>query len=96
MTGISFLHRGRNIRIAPDMHLLLDIESELGPLPALHRAFGAEGWRLSELAALIHMLLESAGIEEDYLALGDEMLESGLGRYLGVARELLDVVTCRP
>jgi len=95
MTGISFLHRGRKVRLAPDMRLLLEIESELGPLPALNRAF-AQDWRLADLVSLVHMLLESAGIDEDYLALGDEMLESGLGRYLDAAREFLGVVTGRP
>lgn len=79
------------------MRLLLEIESELGPLAALLCRFHADDWRLADLVSLVHMLLDAAGIEEDYMALGDEMLQAGLPTYLAAAREFLEgVITCRP
>jgi hypothetical protein len=72
-------------RVAPDMRLLCEVEAELGSLPALHERFQTRRWQLSELVALIQILLQAGGFSADFMQLGDEILSCGTAVYLKIA-----------
>ena len=92
MTAIGFHYAGRHLSVAPDMRLVFEIESELGAMAMLRQKFLSCAWKVTDLVALMHMLLESAGVATDYMDLGDEMLKAGLAPFLKAAREFLENV----
>lgn len=72
--------------VALDMRMICDIERELGALPALGLRLEQETWTISELVALMQILLQAAGVNADFMELGDDMLKTGLGTYKSIAR----------
>ncbi len=78
--------------VIPDFSLVREIEHELGGLAALRENFSRQGWTISDLVTLIHMMLQAAGETVDYLLLGDTMLREGLGRYLAAALAFLGLI----
>jgi hypothetical protein len=78
--------------VAPDFILVREIENELGSISALRENFSRNGWLVSDLVALMQMLLQAAGKAVDYILLGNAMLHEGLAHYLSAARVFLDLV----
>lgn len=64
--------------VRPDMSLLLQIEQELGALPALAQTFRGQGWHVADLVSLLHIILQHSGKTPDYLVLGNLVLQNGL------------------
>lgn len=64
--------------VKPDMHLLLQIEQELGALPQLALAFRTGRWHVGDLVSLLHMILQHSGKTLDYLTLGNLVLSAGI------------------
>jgi len=65
---------------------VLEIERELGSLPALKERFERQDWTVGELVTLTHMLRHG---DVDYMELGERMLREGLSRHLDAARDFL-------
>ena len=86
-TVLSF--GNRVYRIFPDMGLVCDIEDELGGVAGLAEKFSGQQWKVSELASLIHMMLQSAGQSVDYRLLGNRMMTEGLAPYAAAAQNFL-------
>ncbi len=86
-TALSFADR--IYKVAPDMRLVADIESELGGVDNLLFRFNNGFWKVSDLVSLVHMMLQAAGKTVDYMDLGDKMIEDGLDGYLASVRTLL-------
>src|ERR1700729_1769859 len=78
--------------VTPDFTLVREIENELGSISALREHFLRTGWLVSDLVALVQMLLQAAGKPVDYLLLGNAMLREGLMHYLAAAQVFLDMV----
>lgn len=96
MTPTPLNFEGRTYRIAPVIRLICEIEDELGGIPQLAADFSSNGWRISDLVSLVHMMLASAGKETDYSVLGNRVLEEGVGKYLLAAQRFLCGLTPRP
>ena len=90
--GIPLRFKNRVYIICPDFRFVHEIEDELGGIPALQERMSQKDWKISELVALIHMMLQTAGETVDYLLLGNLMLKEGLDRYLAAARSFLQLV----
>ncbi len=86
---IALSFANRVYKVAPDMRLVADIESELGGVDNLLFRFNNGFWKVSDLVSLVHMMLNAAGKTVDYMDLGDKMIEEGLESYLGTARSFL-------
>ncbi len=89
MSNISLTYAERCFVIHPDMRLVAEIEGELGGVPALKQKFDTANWTVTELVALVQMLLQQAGKPVDFIELGDRMLVDGLVPYLKSVREFL-------
>lgn len=81
--------RNHVYKIKPDMQLVADIESEMGGVENLLLCFSGGAWKVTDLVSVVHMMLQAAGKTTDYMALGDQMLEDGLDKYLPQAQKLL-------
>lgn len=92
MTETVLTFGNRVHRISPAMRLIRMIEEELGPVPQLAEKLSSQAWKVSDLVALTHMMLEEAGESVDYLALGDRMIADGLGGYRKSAQKFLETV----
>lgn len=73
-----------------DIRLILDIEAELGALPLLAGKFRSGQWTVGELVALTQMMLQQSGETEDFIDLGNRMLQQGLGIYVARVVQFLD------
>jgi len=78
MAALRLTLGGVHYAVRPDARLLLQIEDELGALPALAADFRAGLWRFADLVSLLHMLLQHAGKTLDYHALGNLVLQTGV------------------
>lgn len=97
MNGINLTYAERCFIVQPDMRLVAEIEGELGGMPALKQKFDTDGWTVTELVALVQMLLQQAGKAVDFIELGDRMLKDGLLRYVRVVQNFLrEAVSDRP
>ncbi|MDH3381900.1 MAG: GTA-gp10 family protein [Flavobacteriaceae bacterium] len=88
--GISF--DNRLYKAKADLNLICEIEDELGGCAQLLNKFSADGWKVSELIVLIHILLQGLGRNVDYMELGRHMLKEGLNSYLLAAQQFLSLV----
>jgi hypothetical protein len=89
--SIPIRFKNRVYALRPDFSLIREIEQELDGLPALREKFTGAGWTISELVTLTQILLQAAGETVDYLHLGNQMLQEGLGRHLSSVRTFLHV-----
>jgi hypothetical protein len=89
---VALRFQNRVYRIAPDFRLVREIEDELGGIAALHAGFLRPAWKVSDLVALVHMMLQAAGETVDYIFLGNLMLKEGLNGYLSCAVSFLQMV----
>ncbi len=78
--------------VRPTFALVREIEVELGGVADLRAQFAGDGWRVSDLVALIQMMLQAAGRTVDYAALGNALLNEGVAHYLAAAQVFLDMV----
>jgi hypothetical protein len=78
--------------IVPNFTLIREIERELGGIAALKENFSRGSWLVTDLVALMQMLLQAAGKTVDYILLGNAMLKEGLLQYLAAAQVFLDMV----
>lgn len=78
MQSLRLTLDGVHYTVRPDMRLLLQIEDELGALPALAEAFRARCWYFTDMISLLHMLLQHSGKTLDYHALGNLVLQTGV------------------
>lgn len=92
MSGAVVHLGGRAYRVAPDLRLVREIETELGSLPALAARLEEGRWVAGELVALVQMFLQSAGRTVDYARLGEQMIAEGLARHAAAARAVLGVI----
>lgn len=76
---------GRFYKPALSMTLALEVEDELGALPALAKRLEAGNFTLAELVTFTQMALQAQGRCVDYMALGAEMLQKGLAPYRNAA-----------
>src|SRR5262249_35833461 len=90
--SIPLRYEQRDYTVAPDFTLSREIERELGGIAALKENFRGGGWLVSDLVALMQMLLQAAGKTVDYVLLGNAMLKEGLLQYLAAAQVFLDMV----
>ncbi|MBI1215670.1 MAG: hypothetical protein GC185_07620 [Alphaproteobacteria bacterium] len=81
----------RFYRVKRDMRLLCEVEAELGGMAALQNRLRSECWTVTELVTLVQILLQAAGLTADFMQLGDEMLQRGLGHYLALAEKLAGI-----
>lgn len=97
MKGIGLTYAARCFVVHPDMRLVTEIEGELGGMPALKQKFDTDGWTVTELVALVQMLLQQAGTPVDFIELGNRMLKDGLMPYMGTVQKFLQqAVSGRP
>ncbi len=82
----------RIYKIAPDMNIVCAIEDELGGIPALARRLTSGNWRMAELVTLIHIMLQMAGKNMDFMTLGNVILKEGAMPYLASARQFLNMI----
>lgn len=92
MTAFEIEFDRRAYRVLPDMGLVAEIEDELGGLAELKEKFSRNGWTVTELVALVQILLQRAGKTVDYIELGDKMLKDSFTPYLGAVRNFLKQV----
>lgn len=86
---IALHFRNHVYKVKPDMRLVADIESELGGIDNLLFRFSNGFWKVTDLVSIVHMMLAASGKTMDYMALGNQMLEDGLDKYLPQAQKLL-------
>ena len=91
--SVTLSFDGQTYCPAPRFNTWLEIEDELGSLPALHRRLIDGGWRLAELVAAVQILLAAAGCECDYRLLGDDILRRGADTYRHALERLMRPVT---
>ncbi len=84
---------GRLYAPEPRFDTWLEIEDELGSLPALYRRLQRGEWRLAELVTAVQILLAGAGCECDYKALGEDMVRRGAESYRRTVEQLLRPIT---
>ncbi len=89
MTAFEIEFDYRAYRVMPDMALVAEIKDELGGLAELKEKFSRNGWTVTELVALVQILLQRAGKTVDYIELGDKMLKESFAAYLGAVRSFL-------
>jgi hypothetical protein len=82
----------RVFTVTPDFRLVREIEHELGSIATLKENFIRGNWLVSDLVALMQILLQAAGKTVDYILLGNTMLKEGLLQYLAAAQVFLDMV----
>lgn len=82
---------GETFYIAPDLDLVLEIEDELGSLPALFLRFRSNEWKASEAITLIQMMLAHAGKTIDWKDLGRALLAEGMIHYRQPVLDLLSL-----
>ncbi len=92
INNISLRFENRIFTVTPDFTLVREIEHDLGSISALWEKFSRTGWLVSDLVALMQMLLQAAGKTVDYVMLGNAMLREGLAHYLAAAQVFLDLV----
>lgn len=73
--------RGKRYTPAADIGTLLELEDEVGSLPAFLRRLEDGRWTLAELLTAVHAFLHAAGCECDYGELGREVVARGAGSY---------------
>jgi len=78
MQALRFTLGGVQYAIRPDACLLLQIEDELGALPALATGFRTGRWHFADLVSLLHMMLQHGGRTLDYHVLGNLVLQAGV------------------
>lgn len=81
MTRHSIPQGGAFHSLTADMPLLLEIEQELGAVAPLLARLESGAWSAGEVVSLMHIFLQAAGREVDYMALGNEMLREGLAAH---------------
>lgn len=89
--GVPLRFEDRVYAVQPDFNILREIEEELGGLPALQGRFSGDGWKVSDLVTLTHIMLQAAGKTIDYVLLGNRMVREGLDLYLPPARSFLQL-----
>ena len=87
--SVVLCFENQSYAILPDMRLICEIEDELGGIVSLVDRFTHQQWKVSELVALVHMMLAASGQTADYIALGNEMMKHGLESYLAAALRFL-------
>ncbi|MDD9901055.1 MAG: hypothetical protein OXT65_08770 [Alphaproteobacteria bacterium] len=80
------------LALAPDMFLVQEIEEEIAPIPVLLAQLAGDRWRVSDLVSLVHMMRARSGTEQDYSALGAEMMRSGMESFRTAALVFLTKV----
>lgn len=92
MTEISLRFDGRLYSFSPHFPLLCELEEELGSLLLLRERLDNNAWTLSELAVLLHIILQNCGRNVDYMELGEQILKEGAAEYLNFTKGFLDAV----
>lgn len=82
----------RVYKVTPGIALVAEIEAEMGPVPLLQEKFPGDGWSVTDLVALVQMMLNAQGRTVDYRDLGDRMIEGGLEAYRRTAQKFFAAV----
>lgn len=89
MTATHIDYEGMTYALAPRLTAWLEVEDEIGALPALQRRLSLGEWRVAEVVAAFHILLHHAGCEADYIRLGEALRRKGISRCSRILAALL-------
>lgn len=91
MKPLCLIFDQKTYDILPSARLLLDIEDELGSLPALYARLNSDSWTAGDIVSAFHMMLESAGRSIDFMELAGRLFADGISTYRQILRQFLSI-----